>query len=165
LVEEAGATGPVRSRTIAVLSWALGGGTSLLASGFAVYSLGDNEGSGPVTAAIAGGLLLLATYLVVSGIATLRERREERLRASTRTRLGAVAVAGLLVAAYVLFAAAPGDPAELDSWGALVAATVGLWLALTALARLGERLCWRAAGAISVALLLGSVAVAIWGGQ
>jgi hypothetical protein len=164
-MEEAGATEPVRSRTILALSWVLGGFASLLASGFAVYSLEDHEGIGPVAAAIASGLLLLATYLVVNAIGPLRDGRMERLRAATRIRLAAVAAMGMLVAAYLLFAAAPGGPTELDSWGGLSAAAVGLWLGLTALARLDKRFCWPAAGTFSAALLLSSVAVEIWGGQ
>jgi hypothetical protein len=78
-----------------------------------------------------------------------------------RWLLWAVASAGLLVGGYVFFAAAPGGPASLDSWGELIAAVLGPWVGLTALSLLGQRLMWLFVGVASVALVSASIAVTV----
>jgi hypothetical protein len=114
---------------------------------------------------MAGGLVLLATELILLTRASLSRRRMIDSHGSVRVGLGVLAFAGLLVAAYVFLAAAPGGPPFSDSWAEAAASTLGLWVGLTALAALDKRLCWRVAGAACIALLLASVAVTIWDGH
>lgn len=70
--------------------------------------------------------------------------------------LGVVGTTGLPLATYFFVAAAPGGPPFDDSWAEGIAATLGLWLGLTSLALLDERLCRGVAAAASIALMLGS---------
>jgi hypothetical protein len=150
---------------LALLSWTLAGIFLLGGAAIGTSSLQEHqEGLRPFLAAIAGGLVLLASRLILVTRASPSWPRIEPRR-SVRLVLSALASAGLLTAAYVFFAAAPGGPPFSDSWGEAAASTLGLWLGLTALAALDQRLCWRVAGAACVALLLGSVAVTIWDGE
>lgn len=153
---------PVRNKglsvpgPLAVLSWVLGGVFSLFAAGLGTAALQANTDiSSPALALFAGGFLLLATFLVLIAVASLPHRIEP-LRSSTRLAFGLAAVVGLLMTAFVFAAAAPGGLAFDDSWGWAVAATVGIWLAISALARLREELCWGVIGAACIAILLAS---------
>jgi hypothetical protein len=151
---------------LGLLSWALAGIFLLGGAAIGTSSLQEyQEGLRPLLAAIAGGLILLATRLLLITSASLSGARMIESRGSVRAVLGALASGGFLVAAYVFFAAVPGGPPFSDSWGDAAASTLGLWLGLTALAALDPRLCRRAAGVACVALLLASVAVAIWDGD
>jgi hypothetical protein len=151
---------------LGLLSWALAAIFLLGGAGIGTSSLQEyQEGLRPLLAAIAGGLVLLATQLILITRDSLSGARLIEPHGSLRIVLGALASGGFLVAAYVFFAAVPGGPPFVDSWGEAAASTLGLWLGLTALAALDPRLCRRVAGAACVALLLASVAVAVWDGQ
>ena len=78
--------------------------------------------------------------------------------------LGVVGTTGLPLATYFFVAAAPGGPPFDDSWAEGIAATLGLWLGLTSLALLDERLCRGVAAAACIALMLGSLAVTLSAG-
>jgi hypothetical protein len=146
---------------LAVLAWALAGPFLLVATGLGTSSLQeDQEYVRPVLAAVAAGFVLVAAQLIVIAVTSLSPGKEaEPLSGAARSALGIVASVGLLVAAYVFYAAAPGDPAFSDSWSEGVVATAGLWLGLTGIALLDRRLCWLAAAVACLALLLASVAV------
>jgi FtsH-binding integral membrane protein len=154
-----GAT-PSVPTALALLCWALAGVFSLCAAVLGTSSLQEGfEGVRPMVAAGAGGFVLLATRFILATVAWLRDRRRaEWSRPIARSIVAVIAGSSLLVAAYIFLAAAS------DSWAEAVAATLGLWLGLMALAALGERLCWLVAGAGCVALFLASVAVSIWDG-
>ena len=145
---------------LALLCWALAGVFLLVAAGLGTSSLEKGfEGVRPIVAAVAGGFVLLATRFILATVAWLRDRgRAEWGRPMARSVVAVVAGLGLLVAAYIFLAAPP------DSWAEAVAATLGLWLGLMALAALGERLCWLVADTGYAALFLASVAVSIWDG-
>jgi hypothetical protein len=150
---------------LAGLSWLLAGWFSFLGAGLGTSALRTGqEGVRPALGAIAACCILFGAYLALVAAASL-PRRAESLRQAIRAALGAVAAAGLLVAGFVFFAVAPGGIALDDSWPWVIAATAGIWLALTALAPLGSRRCWQVIGAACAVLLLGSVAVTIWDGQ
>jgi hypothetical protein len=148
---------------LAVLSWFTAGLFLLGAAGFGTSALQNiSDQWPPGLAAIAAGLLLLATYLIVITAASLRR---SDAAGPSRLTLGVVAVAGFLVAAYIFFAAAPGGPSFRDSWTELIAAAGGLWLGVTALAAAGERVCWRVVAVACLVLLVASVAVTTGEGQ
>jgi hypothetical protein len=150
---------------LAALSWVLAGWFSFLGAALGSSALqSGQEAARPALAVTAAGCVLLATYLALVAAASL-PRGPESLRQGVRTVLGAIAAAGLLVATVVFFAAAPGGIAFDDSWPWAIAATSGIWTALTALAPLGRRRCWQVVGAACTLLLLGSVAVTIWDGR
>jgi hypothetical protein len=152
---------------LALLSSALAGVFLLFAAGVGTAALQDyQEGVRPMLAAVAGAFVLLATRFILATAAWLRGRvGVDWFRPIARSMLAVIAGVGLLVAGYLFLAAAPGDPSFSDSWAEVIAATLGLWLGLMALAALGERLCWLVAGAACVVLLVASVAVSIWHGH
>jgi drug/metabolite transporter (DMT)-like permease len=121
-------------------------GTSSLAEDF--------EGVRPMFALLAA-LILGVAGLMISAMA----RALTPLPRSPRGALWMLAIAGLLAAVYVFVAALPGSPAFHDSWGELIAATLGLWIGLAALCLLDERLMWRFVAGASMALVGASVAV------
>lgn len=123
---------------------------------------GGFEGVRPMAAAAAVLFLgIAATMISVTArwLASLVVRTS-RLE-PPRWLLWIVACAGLLVGAYVFFAAAPGGPASPDSRGELIAAVLGPWVGLTALSLLGQRLMWLFLGVASVALVSASVVVTV----
>jgi hypothetical protein len=129
-------------------------GMSALEAGF--------EGVRLLVAAVAAFFLAVAAMMVsVTGrwLASLLKRAASP--APFPWLLSIIAFAGLLVGTYVFFAAAPGGPASADSWGELVAAVVGIWVGLTALTLLGERLMWGFVAVASVALVSASAAMTI----
>jgi hypothetical protein len=147
---------------LAGLAWIPAGGFSFGGAELGTFALqGDQEGAPAVWAVLAAGLILVATYLVIIAIASLPQSAESP---DPRARIIAAGVAtvDLIAAVFVHFAAAPGGLAYDESWAWLIAAGLGIWLAITALAWLGARLCWRVIGRACVALLLASVAVTIW---
>ena len=123
---------------------------------------GGFEGLRPMAAAVAvlflgiAGMMISVTARWLASLLGPASRLEP-----PRRLLWIVACAGLLVGAYVFFAAAPGGPASPDSWGELIAAVLGLWVGLTALGLLGQRLMWLFLGVASVALVSGSAAVTV----
>jgi hypothetical protein len=128
-------------------------GMAALRSGF--------EGVRPMVAALAGAFLALAAMLISITGRWLSSKLGPPAVSGRHRMLAIAAFAGLLVGSYVFFTAAPGAPASADSWGGLIAAVVGLWVGLTALALLGSRLMWGFVCIASAALLSASVAVAL----
>ena len=118
------------------------------------------EGLRPMIAAV-GVLCAVFAALMVSigarGIVTALDPASG-LRA-LRPALSVIALASLSVATYVFVAAAPGGPPSQDSWGEVIAAVLGLWFGLTALAMLSERLMWLYVAVAGLALLSASVVV------
>jgi hypothetical protein len=126
-------------------------GMSALRAGF--------EGVRPMVASLAAGFLAVAAVMVSVTGRWLVSRLERPPLATLPSLLAIIAVAGLLVGVYVFFAAAPGGPASADSWGEVIVAVLGLWVGLTALTLLGERLMWGFVGVACVALVSASAAV------
>jgi len=135
----------------------------LLAAGIGTSSLQpDLEEPRLLLAFAAGVLLLLATGLLVVAVrAVARHSARDSHRPETQPVLGIMATIGLLLSAYFFLAAAPGGLPFDDSWAEGIAATSGLWLGLTALALMDERVCGRVAAVTCIALILGSLAVSL----
>jgi hypothetical protein len=153
-------TTPV-SVALAALYWALAGFVLLLAAGVGTSSLQPELEEPRLVLAFLAGVLLLVGAGLVAAAARPAGRVSRGRFAPTRSVLAMVATIGLLWAAYFFVAAAPGGLAFDDSWAEAIAATSGLWLGLTALALIDQRLCRRVAALASIALFLGSVAVTL----
>jgi hypothetical protein len=120
------------------------------------------EGLRPMAAAVAvlflgiAGMMISVTARWLASLGGPASRLEP-----ARWLLWIIASAGLLVGAYVFFAAAHRGPGSPGSWSEPIAAVLGPWVGLTALSLLGQRLMWLFLGVASVALVSASVAVTV----
>jgi hypothetical protein len=120
------------------------------------------EGPRPLVAGLGVLVLAVAAMLISPAAGWLTSVRGQwSAGMSYRWVLRTTATGGVLVGAYVFFAAAPGAPASQDSWAELIGAALGLWLGLMALALLGEGLLWGFVWAAGITLVLASAAVTV----